>query len=190
MILSLFFRLLNTDYFMANIQILCNDVFHALAGLNPWKVYDLDGVPHIVLKNCTTMLVPCLVKLFCVCLTTFIYSSCWKYAYIQPVPKKDDCLSLSNYRPIALISCLPKVYESLINRKIQRHLSAHNLLSDRQYGFLSGCSTDDLLAFLTDSWSSSFGDSVSFGVVLNISKDFDRVWPTALISKLSLVLYL
>ena len=66
-----------------------------------------------------------------------------------------------------------------------RHPSAHNLLSDRQYGFRKGRSTDDLLVFLTESCSSSFRDfDETFAVGLDISKAFDRVWHKSLISKL------
>ena len=43
----------------------------------------------------------------------------------------------SNYRPIALISCLPKAFESVLNKKIMRHLSAHNLLSERPVYWLN-----------------------------------------------------
>ena len=101
--------------------------------------------------------------------------------------KKGWCPNPSNYHPIALISCLSKVFESLLNRKIHRHLFAHNLLSDRQYGFQSGLFTGDLLAFLTDSWSSSFGSfSENFAVALDIWKAFDSVWHKALISNLSI----
>ena len=53
-----------SDYFMLPFKILRNDVFHALAGLNPRKAYGPDGVPPIVLRNCASMLAPCLVKLF------------------------------------------------------------------------------------------------------------------------------
>lgn len=42
--------LLPSDCFMLPIKILCNDVFHALAGLNPQKAYEPDGVPPIVLQ--------------------------------------------------------------------------------------------------------------------------------------------
>ena len=67
-----------------------------------------------------------------------------------------------------------------------RHLSAHNLLSDCQYGFRKGRSTGDLLAFLTEFWSSSFRDfGEIFAVVLDILKAFDRVWHKSLITKLS-----
>src|ERR1044072_3127835 len=91
----------------------------------------------------------------------------------------------SNYRPISLTSVLSKVFESILNRKIWKHLNSSNLISDPQYGFRKKRSTGDLLSLLSDSWSSAlrnFGES--FAVALDISKAFDRVWHKALISKL------
>ncbi len=64
-------------------------------------------------------------------------------------------------------------------------MSFFNLLSDHQYGFRKGRSAGDLLAFLSDSCSSSlsrFGET--FAVALDISKAFVRVWHKALLSKL------
>ena len=174
-----------SDNFMPIIKILKSEVFFALSGLNPRKAYGPDGVPPIVLKNCASVLTPCLVKLFRLCLSTSTFPSCWKYAYVQPVPKKGDRSNPSNYRPIALISCLSKAFETILNRKFLKHLSSFNLVSDHQYGFRKGRSTGDLLAFLTNSWSSSlsrFGET--FAVALDISKAFDRVWHKALLSKL------
>ena len=51
--------------------------------------------------------------------------------------------------------------------------------------FRKGRSTGDLLAFLTESWSSSLRDfGETFAVGLDISKAFDRIWHKSLISKL------
>ncbi len=85
-----------------------------------------------------------------------------------------------------------RIYKVFIGReeyrtykKFLNHLSSFNLLSDHHYGFRKGRSTGDLLAFLTDSWSSSlsrFGET--FAVALDISKAFDRVWHKALLSEL------
>ncbi len=166
---------------MPVIKILKSEVFYALSGPNPWKAYGPDGVPPIVLKNCASVLTPCLVKLFRLCLSTSTFPSCWKYAYVTPVPEKGARSMPSSYRPIALISCFSKAFKTILNRKFLKHLSSFNLLSDHQYGFRKGRSTGDLLAFLTDSLS-RFGET--YTVALDISKAFDRVWHKAQLSKL------
>ena len=156
---------------MLPIKILRNDLFHAPRD-------------DIVLRNCASVFAACLIKLFQLCLSTSTFPTSWKFAYIQPVPKKADCSNPSKYRPIALISCLSKVFKFILNKKILKHLSLHNR-SVRQYGFFQGRSTDDLQAHLTESWSSSFRDfGETFAVALDISRAFDRVWHKALISKL------
>ncbi len=105
------------------------------------------------------------------------------------MPKKGDLSNPSNYSPIALLSCLSKAFETILNKRFLKHLSSFNLLSDRQYGFCKERSTGDLLAFLTNSWSSSlscFGET--FAVRLGISKAFERVWHKSLLSKLQVTL--
>ena len=170
---------------MPSIKILSKDVFSTLSGLNVNKAYGPDGVPPVVLKNCASVLTPCLGKLFRLCLSSCTFPTCWKFALIQPVPKKGDRSQPSNYRPIALISSIAKVFEHILNSKISKHLSCHNLLSDRQYGFQQGRSTGDLLTILSNSWSSSLRDyGESYAIALDISKAFDRVWHKSLVSKL------
>ncbi len=170
---------------MPVIKILKNDIFYALSGLNPRKAYGPDGVPPIVLKNCASVLTPCLVQLLRLWLSTSTVPSCWKYAHIQPVPKKGDRSNPSNYRPIALLSCLSKAFETILNKWFLKHLSRLNLLSERQYGYRKERSPGDLHAFLTNSWSSSlscFGKT--FAVALDIPKAIERVWHKSLLSKL------
>ncbi|KAL7632739.1 UNVERIFIED_CONTAM: hypothetical protein RMT77_016940 [Armadillidium vulgare] len=174
-----------SNSFMPKIVISSKDVTSALSELNTKKAYGPDGIPPLVLKTCASELAPCLGKLFRLCLSTSTFPSCWKRALIQPVPKNGDPSQPSNYHPISLTSVLSKVFESILNRKIWKHLNSSNLISDRQYGFRKKRSTGDLLSLLSDSWSSAlrhFGES--FAVALDISKAFDRVWHKALISKL------
>ncbi len=160
-------------------------VFHELSGFNPRKSYGHDGVPPIVVKSCAFLLPPYLVKLFRLCLSSPTFPSCWKYAYVQLVPKKGDSSNLSNYRPIALISSLCKAFKTILNRKFLKHLSSSTPLSDHQIGFRKGRFTGDLLPFLTDSWSASLSHSgETFPFALDISKAFDRVWHKALLFKL------
>ncbi len=144
-----------SDYIMSLITITCKDVFYDTFGLDSRKAYGSDGVPPIVLRNCASVLAPWLVKLFHLSLSTSTFPSCWKFAHIQPVPKKGDRSNASSYRPIALTSCLSKAFESTLHRKILKHLSHHNIPADHQYGFRKGRFSGDLLAFLTEFWSFS-----------------------------------
>ncbi len=101
------------------------------------------------------------------------------------VLKKGDRSNSSNYRSLALLSCLSKGYHSILKWEIQKHCSTSDILSDRQYGFRKGRSTGVLLTLLTDSWSSSlsrFGEI--FSVAPDISKTFNRAWHKSLLYKL------
>lgn len=77
-------------------NIVLAQVFYVLFGLMPRKTYSRHGIPAIAFKNCFhAHTLPG--NFFHPCLWTFIFPSCWKYAYIQFVPKK---LSIrSQYSP-------------------------------------------------------------------------------------------
>ncbi len=165
-----------SDSFMHIIKILPNEVFYDLSGLSPQKAYGPDGVPPIILKNCASVLTISLVKLFRLCLSTSTFPSCWEFSYVQPAPKKGDRSNPSSYCPIALPYCLSKAFESILNRKTQKHLSSSDLLYGPQYEFRKGRSIGYILSLLTDSWSSSLSRFCeTFSVALDISKAFDRV---------------
>ncbi len=173
-----------SDYIMPIIKISYKDFFYALSRIDSRKAYGPDGVPLIILQNCASVLAPCLLKLFYLYLSTSTFPSSWRFAHIQQVPKKGDRSNPSSYRPIALTSCLAKDFESIL-KKILKHPSDHSLVSDHQYGFRKERSTGDLLAFLTEFWSSSLRDFGEFFLVaLDISKAFEKIWHKSLISKL------
>ncbi len=151
---------------MPVIKILSNDVFYALSGLNPQKAYVPEWVTPIVLKNCASMLTPCLVKHFRLCLSIYTFPSCWKYAYVQPVPKKGDRLRLSltgksisicQLQTFFLIASTVSVWVALLMISLPFFLILGHPL---------------LLV------------SVTFAVPLDMSKAFDRVWHKSLLSKL------
>ena len=166
------------------IIISASQVRWVLRSLKPGKVSDPDGMPPSFLKEFADELVPVHCRLFCFILISCSYPS-WKYALVQPVPKKGDHSNLSNYCLIALTSAVAKVFETLLNSHFIKHLESSNLLSDHQYGFCKARSMGDLLSYLTHVWSSSlrnFGEP--FIITLDISKAFDRVWHKALLAKL------
>ena len=70
----------------------------------------------------------------------------WRKAIIIPIPKPGkDPTNPTNYRPIALTSCICKTMERMINRRLVWYLESHTLLTNVQCGFSSRRSTSDHL---------------------------------------------
>ena len=156
-----------------------------LKALKVKKAHGPDGVPPRVLRECADELAPTLAHLFRRCMSSRMFPASWKHALVHPIPKKGDRSNPSNYRPIALTSSISKLFESILNTQILKHLERCKKLSDHQYGFRKARSTGDLLSYVTHLWSTSLRDhGESFVVALDISKAFDRVWHEALLAKL------
>jgi len=66
-----------------------------------------------------------------------------KYSVIllQKPTKKD-------FRPISLASCLLKILERIVKRRIERYIKLDYLIPDSQYGFRKGKSCNNCLALL------------------------------------------
>ena len=56
---------------------------------------------------------------------------------------------MSNYRPVSLLISFSKIFETVMQRWILKHLSKYNTLSTEQYGFRVGFRTDNATYKLT-----------------------------------------
>ena len=73
----------------------------------------------------------------------------WHKAVIIPIPKPGkDKMEATNYRPIALTSCICKTMERMINDRLVWFLESNNLISGNQAGFRKNYSTNDHLVRL------------------------------------------
>ena len=73
-------------------------------------------------------------------------TSIWKLATVIPIPKPNkDHTDPSNYRLIALTSCICKTMEQMVNDRLVRFLKSNGLLANIQCGFRQGRSTLDHL---------------------------------------------
>ena len=73
----------------------------------------------------------------------------WELATIIPIPKPGkDHAEPTNYRPIALTSCICKTLERMINTRLVWYIEFNNLISPVQSGFRSERSTNDNLVRL------------------------------------------
>ena len=81
-----------------------------------------------------------------------VFSS-WKTARLTPIHQKDNKTDCGNYRPVSLLSVPSKILESEVNDNIVWHaFKENNLVSDRQWAYCAGHSTELVLTHLTETW--------------------------------------
>ncbi len=114
------------------------------------------------------------------------FPNSWHFAHIIPIPKGGgEPRSTSSYRPIALTSCLCKVMERIVNRRLLHFLNSRNLLVDEQCGFRKGRQTLDQLTNLECHIQQAFAKKqFLIAVFLDIEKAYDMTWRHGLLRKL------
>ena len=101
----------------------------------------------------------------------------WRKAIIIPIPIGKDPTNPTNYRPIALTSCICKTMERMINRRLVWYLESHNLLTNVQCGFRSRRSTvDHLVRFETFSREAFIHNQHVVSVFFDLEKAYDSTW--------------
>ena len=98
--------------------------------------------------------------------------------------KKGDTSIASNYRPIALLSCVGKVFERIVFKYIDNYMLEHKLLYKFQSGFVSGHSTSHQLIELYHKICIALENGQKCFFWGDISKAFDCLWHKGLIEKL------
>ena len=109
----------------------------------------------------------------------------WKVANVIPIFKKGDKSLPSNYRPVALLSCLGKLQERIVFKNLYNFLIDNNLLYKYQSGFLPHHSTVFQLIDIYHNICQALNNNLFSCIVFcDVSKAFDRVWHRSLLFKL------
>ena len=108
------------------------------------KACGKDFIRNEFLKNCPIEMLHVLVKFFNVVLDSGIVPTEWCIGIIIPIFKnKGMDTNPDNYRGITLLSCLGKLFTSILNHRISLLFEAANMLGEEQAGFRSNYSTTD-----------------------------------------------
>lgn len=99
-----------------------------------------------------------------------------KTAVVRHIFKGGQSKTIENYRPISILPVLGQIFETHIFYIMNNIIEKCSLLFSRQYGFVSGSGTQQLLEDLADEIYSAFkGNLFSRAVFLDVSKAFDTV---------------
>ena len=91
-----------------------------ITNLDSSKASGPDRIPAVVLKNCEPELSYILAKLFNNCLKESCFPDCWKVPSVVPAFKNaGERSTAKKYCPVSLLSVVSKVFEKLVNNRIQ-----------------------------------------------------------------------
>lgn len=110
----------------------------------------------------------------------------WKLANVIPVPKTSGISSsVRNFRPIALLCSISKIYECFIKDKFDGYCLSTNSINRFQFGFTRGRSTSQAITLFQENVFDGFQKKEPcLAVSLDLMKAFDKVWIDGLIFKL------
>jgi hypothetical protein len=153
------FKMLNTvgeapkDIKLASLTVTENDVLNCkftneevlkcLKKLKNNKACGSDLVINEFIKASSDVLLTTITMLFNLVLDSGRIPDSWTEGVIVPVFKKGDTTSPNNYRGITVLSCIGKLFTSVINERLSHYIEDSGLLGEEQAGFRQGYSTID-----------------------------------------------
>ena len=137
-----------------------------------------DDIHYQMLKHLPETALDTLLHIFNGIWTTGVFPECWRLATIIPIPKPGkDHAEPTNYRPIALTSCLCKTLERMINKRLVWYLESNNLITKLQSGFRAERSTNDNLVRLETFIRDAFIKREHVvAVFFDLEKAYDTTW--------------
>ena len=145
-----------------------------------------NGISTKLLK----MLAPSIIKAFTLIinqsLITGIFPEKLKLAKVVPLHKKDDTLSMDNYRPVSLLSSISKLFEKVVHIQLSCYFKTHKLLYSSKYGFREDHSTELASLELVDRVLTALDHcKTPVAIYMDLSKAFDTLDHQILIQKLN-----
>ena len=109
-------------------------------------------------------------------LETGIFPDDWKIAKVTPIYKSDKKTLCDNYRPISVISVVPKIFEKVVCEQLTKYLEQSQIITKFQSGIRANHSTETLLLHKTNNWLANMDTGLINGVLfLDLKKGFDTV---------------
>lgn len=144
-----------------------------------------DDISTNVIKLCKDELSQVLTFLVNLSLQTGQFPQKLKVSIVKPLFKKGDKRDITNYRPIALLPILSKIFERVMHDQLTNFFNNFDIIKQCQYGFQKNKSTTHAAFDLVNEVMQSANRyNYTTIVLLDMSKAFDCVSFDILLSKL------
>ena len=126
-----------------------NEVNNAISDLkNNGK--GANTISAIAIKNNKHTISAILSHIFNNCISDGYFPSELKEGCITPIYKGGLKTELNNYRPVCSLLPFSKIFERILYDRMINYIDKHNILSEKQFGFRKGLSTENAIINFID----------------------------------------
>lgn len=171
-----------------SIHIAENEVISLFKEINSGTSSGPSRIPAWFFKKCGDSVSNIYSQIYTKSFLLMQYPTCWKYAYITPVPKKPNVLfsDHKSYRPIAVTPIQARILDKIALKRINNAMS--HLEDVCQFAYKNNFSTIDALLYTIESIAS--GIDRNPGVVMkSLFIDYSSAFNTVLQNQLANLIY-
>ena len=127
-----------------------HEIGRIISELKPGKAYGPSSIPGPLIKLLNHLITKPLEILYNCSFTSGIVPDLFKIARVIPIFKAGSHVTLSNYRPISLLSIFNQILEQLMYNRLASFFTKCNTIYPGQFGFRANHSTEQALLLMTD----------------------------------------
>jgi exonuclease III len=162
-----------------------NEIVKIINTLNNTGSTGYDEICTKVVKACASEFAPLLARFVNGCFEEGIFPSTLKLSVVKPLFKHGERYNIINYRPIALVPVLSKVFEKIMQLRLISFFTKQSIIREEQFGFRKGRTTALACYSLIKNITLHMGRRIPVSTILfDMSKAFDFVNHETLLSKL------
>ena len=154
--------------------------------LKPGKATGIDNISNEMILCLLTNYPAFIIKLLNSIMQSNEIIPEWVLGVIVPIHKKGPKNDPSNYRGITLMSCLGKLFLTILNNRLSHLVKVNKILSEKQLGFVTGNRTSDahiIINNLVRKYCHKNGSKI-YSCFVDFSKAFDTIPRDILLTKL------
>jgi hypothetical protein len=150
------------------------EIFEIISNLKSSEAKDTYGMSNNMLKLHKKALAKPLSVLINKSIGSGDFPRCLKTAVVKPIHKDSDKKNVSNYRPIAILPIVSKVFEHVMLDRLTKHLSKNKVVNDYQFGFVAKSNTEiAVIHLLSNVYKNIEEKKLTAALFLDLSKAFD-----------------
>ena len=163
-----------------------SEISKALLKLKCGKAPGMDNISNYMIKYGQSMLMPCFKNVFNAVLSNGLYPNCWADGFLTLLHKSGEQTNPNNYRGITITSAIGKLFNNVLNNRLDAYLSKHKIIDECQIGFTKQARTSDhmfVIKSIIDKYCHDKSGRV-FACFVDFQKAFDTVIHTGIKLKL------